>query len=107
MLAITLANENLVVFLRNWEKVSSGIQKAPDDTFLEPLFHRQVKRCKALQRDMKIYERVLEGSPEKTYKFLYDAASNHINRKGLERNRERIAEQTAGQPRHAFQKVSA
>ena len=42
LLATTLANENLVVFLRNWETVLSGIQKAPDDTFLEPLFHRQI-----------------------------------------------------------------
>ena len=42
LLAITLANENLVVFLSNWETVLSGIQKAPDETFLEPLFHRQV-----------------------------------------------------------------
>ena len=98
LLAITLANENLVVFLRNWETVLSGIQKAPDDTFLEPLFHRQVKKCKALQHDINIYERALDGSPEKTYKFLCDAASNHINRKRLERKRERIAKQTSGQP---------
>ena len=98
LLAITLVNENLVVFLRNWETVLLGIQKAPDDTFLEPLFHRQVKKCKALQHDINIYERALDGSPEKTYIFLYDAASNHINRKRLERNRERIAKQTAGMP---------
>ena len=97
LLAITLANENLVAFLRNWETVLSGIQKAPDDTFLEPLFHCQVKKCKALQHDINIYERALDG-PDKTYKFLCDAASNHINRKRLERNRERIATQTAGQP---------
>ena len=98
LLAITLANENLVVFLSNWETVLSGIQKAPDETFLEPLFHRQVKKCKALQHDINIYERAADGSPEKTYKFLYDAARNHINRKRLERNRERIAKQTAGLP---------
>ena len=97
LLAITLANENLVVFLRNWETVLSGIQKAPDDTFLEALFQRQVKKCKALQHDMNIYQRALDGSPETSHKFLYDAASNHINRR-LERNRERIAKQTAGQP---------
>ena len=98
LLAITLANENLVVFLSNWETVLSGIQKAPDETFLEPLFHRQVKKCKALQHDINIYEEAADGSPEKTYKFLYDAARNHINRKRLERNRERIAKQTAGLP---------
>ena len=101
LLAITLANENLVVFLSNWETVLSGIQKAPDETFLEPLFHRQVKKCKALQHDINIYERAADGSPEKTYKFLYDAARNHINRKRLERNRERIAKQTAGMPHNS------
>ena len=103
-LAIALANENLVVFLSNWETVLSGIQKAPDDTFLEPLFHRQVKKCKPLQCDINICERALDGSPEKTYKFLYDAARNHINRKRLERNRERIAKQTSGQPSVPAQK---
>ena len=67
LLAITLANENLVVFLSNWETVLSGSQKAPDETFLEPLFHRQVKKCKALQHDINIYERAADGSPEKTF----------------------------------------
>ena len=57
-----------------------------------------MKKCKALQHDINIYERAADGSPEKTYKFLYDAARNHINRKRLERNRERIAKQTAGLP---------
>ena len=98
MLAITLPHQNSVVFLRNWETVSSGIQKPPDDTFLELLFHRQVKKCRALQRDINIYKRAPDGSPEKTYKFLYDATSNHLTRKRFERNWERIAKQTAGQP---------
>ena len=76
----------------------------PEDNVLEPLFHRQVKKCKALQHDMKkckalqhdiaIYERAAEGSSERSFKFLYDASTSHLNRKRLERNRERIAKQT-------------
>ena len=44
------------------------------------------------------YPTVIGPGQPPTYKFRYDAASNHINRKRLERNRERIAKQTAGQP---------
>ena len=94
LLSVSLNNENLVMFLRNWDTVLSGIQKSPDEAFLEPLFHRQVKKCKSLQHDINIYERAAEGSAERSYKFLYDAANAHVNRKRLEKNRERIAKQT-------------
>ena len=70
LLAASLNNENLVTFLRNWETELSGIQKSSDDTFPEPLFHRQVKQCRALQLDINIYERALDGSAEKSYKCL-------------------------------------
>ncbi|CAE7594010.1 unnamed protein product [Symbiodinium natans] len=94
LLSVTLVNENLVMFVRNWDTVLSGIQTTPEDKVLEPLFHRQVKKCKALQHDIAIYERAAEGSSERSFKFLYDAANSHLNRKRLERNRERIAKQT-------------
>ena len=87
LLSVSLNNENLVMFLRNWDTVLSGIQKSPDEAFLEPLFHRQVKKCKSLQRDINIYERAAEGSAQRSYKFLYDAANAHVNRKRLEKNR--------------------
>ena len=94
LLSVSLNNENLVMFLRNWDTVLSGVQKSPDEAFLEPLFHRQVKKCKSLQHDINIYERAAEGSAQRSYKFLYDAANAHVNRKRLEKNRERIAKQT-------------
>ena len=62
LLSVSLNNENLVMFLRNWDTVLSGIQKSPDEAFLEPLFHRQVKKCKSLQHDINIYERAAEGA---------------------------------------------
>ena len=37
LLSVSLVNENLVTFLRNWEAVFSGIQKLPDESFLEAL----------------------------------------------------------------------
>ena len=91
---MSLINENLVTFLRNWDTVLSRIQKLLDESFLEPLFHRQVKNCRALQHDINMYERAAEGSSQRSYKFLYDAANAHVNRKRLEKNRERIAKQT-------------
>ena len=94
LLSVTLLNENLLTFMRNWDTVLSGIPKTPEASFLEPLFHRQVKKVKALSHDINIYERALEGSKERSYSFLYDAANAHLNRKRLERNRERMARQT-------------
>ena len=94
LLSVTMTNENLVTFIRNWDTVLSGIQKTPEDTVLEPLFHRQIKKCRALQHDINVYERAAEGTAERSFKFLYDAATAHINRKRLERNRERIARQS-------------
>ncbi len=93
LLSVKMVNEKLETFMHNWETVLSGIQNTPDEAFLEPLFHRQIKRCKDLAHDINIYERAIQGQPEKTYKFLYEAATNHLSRKRLERNRERIAKQ--------------
>ena len=67
LLSVSLINENLVTFLRNWDTVLSGIQKSPDESFLEPLFHRQVKNCRALQHGINIYERAAEGSAQRSY----------------------------------------
>ena len=89
LLSVKMVNEKLETFMHNWETVLSGIQNTPDEAFLEPLFHRQIKRCKDLAHDINIYERAIQGQPEKTYKFLYEAATNHLSRKRLERNRER------------------
>ncbi|CAE7497332.1 NaCP60E, partial [Symbiodinium natans] len=103
LLSVTLLNENLLTFMRNWDTVLSGIPKTPEASFLEPLFHRQVKKVKALSHDINIYERALEGSKERSYSFLYDAANAHLNRKRLERNRERMARQTGDQCKYKHQ----
>ena len=66
---------------------------APDDKFLEPLFHRQIKKCKSISHDIAIYERATEGAKERSYSFLYQAASNYLARRRLDRNRERMARQ--------------
>ena len=64
------------------------------DSLSPRLFHRQVKKCRTLQHDVNIYDRAAEGSAQRSYKFLHDAANAHANRKRLEKNRERIARQT-------------
>ena len=51
-----------------------------------------------LQHDLNIYERALEGTPERTYRFSYDAAFRYIDRKRTDRNRERIYQSVGGKP---------
>ena len=95
LLNVVMVNDNLVQFIRNWDTVLSGIKKTPSDDVLESLFHRQIKKNKALAHDVAIYERAIEGTPEKTFEFLYKAANRHINAKRLEKNRDRMAKQAA------------
>ena len=95
LLNVVMVNDNLVQFIRNWDTVLSGIKKTPSDDVLESLFHRQIKKNKALAHDVAIYERAVDGTPEKTFEFLYKAANRHINAKRLEKNRDRMAKQAA------------
>ena len=107
LLAITLANENLVVFLSNWQTVLSGIQKAPDETFLEPLFHRQVKKCKALQHDINIYERAAKRpTNSSTMQLGTISTANDLKETGKEsQSKQQGCRQLL--PRSVFPKVSA
>ena len=93
LLGVKLINENLITFMSNWDTVLSRMKVTPDDTFLEPLFHRQVKKCKLISHDIAIYERATEGAKERSYAYLYQAASNYLARRRLDRNRERMARQ--------------
>ena len=79
--------------MSNWDTVLSGMKVAPEDKCLEPLFHRQIKKCKSISHDIAIYERASEGAKERSYAYLYQAASNYLARRRLDRNRERMARQ--------------
>ena len=98
LINVVMINDNLIQFIRNWDTVLSGMKKTPSNDVLEPLFHRQVKKTKALAHDVAIYERALNGSKEKSFDFLCNAANRRINAKRLEcleKNRDRIARQAA------------
>ena len=98
LLSVTRVNEKLGVFLRNWDTVLSGVKKLPEESFLEPIFHRRIRKARVLQHDLNIYERALDGTPERVYRFLYDAAFRYIDRKRTDRNRERIYQSVGGRP---------
>ena len=66
---------------------------APEGKFLEPLFHKQIKECKSSFHDIAIDERATEGAKGTSCSFLYQAASNYLARRRLDRNRERLARQ--------------
>ena len=46
--------ENMTAFIRNLDTIFSGIPVPPDNSVLEPLFHRQVKKCKDIAHDISI-----------------------------------------------------
>ena len=79
LLCVTMINEKLEVFMRNWHTVLSGIKKLPEETFLEPIFQSQIKKARVLQHDLNIYERALDGTPERTHRFFYDAAFRYMD----------------------------
>ena len=93
-----MVDEKLEVFMRNWDAVLSGIKKLPDETFLKPIFHCQIKKARVLQHDLNIYDRASNATPERTYRFLYDSAFRYMNRKRTDRNRERIYQSVGGRP---------
>ena len=61
LLSVTMVNEKLEVFMRNWDTVLSGIKKLPEETLPEPIFHRQIKKARVLQHDLNIYARALDA----------------------------------------------
>ena len=69
LLSVTMVNEKLEVAMHNWDTVLSGIKKLAEESLLEPIFHRQIKKARVLQHDLNIYERALEGTPERTYRL--------------------------------------
>ena len=91
-----MVNDNLTVFLRNWDTILSGIPVQPDNSVLEPLFHRQVKKCRDIAHDISVYDRALEGTEQRSFQFLYNAANNFLERERLQKNRDRIARQAGG-----------
>ena len=88
--------------MSNWDTVLSGMKVAPDDKFLEPLFHPQIKKCKSISHDIAIYERATGGAKERSYAYLYQAASNYLARRRLDRNRERMARQLGDDSPHSL-----
>ena len=44
LLGVKLINENLVTFMSSWDSVFSVMKVAPEEKFLELLFHRQIKK---------------------------------------------------------------
>ena len=81
LLNVVMVNDNLVQFIRNWDTVLSGTKKTPTDDVLESLFHRQIKKNKALAHDVAIYERAVEGTPEKSFRVSLQGSQSPHQRK--------------------------
>jgi hypothetical protein len=80
----------LELFINTWDHTLAGMKHEPTDDVLEALFIERVRNCHPLAQDIGIYDRAREGQPERSYAFLYEAATRFIERRRRKENRDAI-----------------
>jgi hypothetical protein len=59
----------------------------PDTMWKQAYFHNAIKNFKPLSHDLAVYDRALEGEPNRSYEFVMKAARDFLERKRLEKMR--------------------
>ena len=75
---------DLSVYLDGLDAILMHLSKPPEEELLHACVEPQLRRCKALELDFKMYDRAPEGSHERTIQYLYDAARAYLARKQLQ-----------------------
>ena len=96
LMSVRMRNDDLQSFVTNWDSVLAGLQKPPADDVLETYFHLNIKRFRPLEHDLNIYERAPIGSTERSYKWLYERATQYLERRRLEKMRDATRNKLAG-----------
>ena len=91
-----MKGNQLEQFLNEWDLVLAGVAKKPDDTTLEVLFLRQVRTCSLMNDDVRDYDKLEQGSSEKSYEALKRCAARVIERKRLHTHQQQMQQQIAG-----------
>ena len=74
-------------FQTTWDTVLAGQYNNVPDEVLHELYHKQVKDFHGIALDMQVYNRMDDGDPQKSYKFLMDSVAKYSQRMLFERNK--------------------
>lgn len=75
---------DLSVYLDGLDTILMHLQQPPEEDLLHACVEPQLRKCKALELDLKIYDRAAEGSEERSVQYLYKCAREHLARKHLQ-----------------------
>ena len=84
------------VFITRWDAVIAGMTSEPDMMWKQACFHNAIKNFKPLSHDLAVYDRTLEGEPNRSYDFLMKAARDYLERKRLEKMRQATKKSVSG-----------
>eukprot|EP00971_Amphidinium_carterae_P002216 43868-Amphidinium_carterae.2 len=77
-------------FYELWTLTVNRLNKSPDEGLLRSILWGHLKKSKALQHDIMLYERLADGDPDKTYSQLLSVLRHQVHREIHETNRDRI-----------------
>jgi len=83
-------DDRLQQFMENWDNVLVRIHDDVPEHQLEQIFYAQVKQSKVLSIDIGMYDRAARGTPERSYRLLYNSVRRHLDRLRQQRNRQSI-----------------
>ena len=85
--AFSGGDKNLDHFISSWDGVLTGMKVQPPEYEKEEMFVSQIRKSTSLAIDIAAYDRAAQGTPERSYKFLYDSVKNYLTRIRQENNR--------------------
>ena len=91
LLKVSLINDDLSSFTRNWESVIAGISHVPEELTLIDILLRQIRGSHRLKYDLETYDRAKEGTETHSYQFLLSSIKNLLTRERVRKNRDKIA----------------
>ena len=84
---LKITNHDLHAFVVSWNHVLENMgDNAMSEKMLRDVFYRKINSDKELAYDLNRYERMKEGTGEKTYAFLVDCVESAIKVQGQKKN---------------------
>ena len=77
---VTLAGDNLVKFLEDWDLAVANLEKEPDEDVMETLVVKQLRKSSKLKVEIKHWDRLERGHPDRNYAWLIDCAKREVRR---------------------------
>ena len=66
----TTATRDLKGFFDEWEMTLVGIDRMPEEKYLDAMFRSQIEKHPGLKEDMAYYDRLPNGHADKNYSFF-------------------------------------